>query len=104
MDVHWQDAGLERIHLHAAAAERAYGPVAARVLSLRLQHLRVAETLSELDLLACRCKPTKRPPGHVVIPIDDELELLLNPVAAKGGWTKANVVTIVAVRPIGEAA
>jgi|NGEPerStandDraft_5_1074534.scaffolds.fasta_scaffold17135_5 hypothetical protein len=104
MDMQWQDPGLERTHLHAAAAERAYGPLAARALSLRLQHIRVAETLSELELLACRCTPTGRPPGHIVILLDDELELLLNPKTAQGDWTNANAVTIVAVRQIGEAA
>lgn len=104
MDMQWQDPGLERTHLHAAAAERAYGPLAARALSLRLQHIRVVETLSELELLACRCTPTGRPPGHIVILLDDELELLLNPETAQGDWTNANAVTIVAVRQIGEAA
>ncbi|MFK0194235.1 hypothetical protein [Kitasatospora sp. NPDC090308] len=85
MRVDFADARLRDTCASDKAMVRAFGAVRARRLQLRLQHLRVAETLAELrDLGGRPHELTGDFKGSIAVSLDGPYRLVMRPLDANG--------------------
>ncbi|MCQ8195471.1 type II toxin-antitoxin system RelE/ParE family toxin [Streptomyces rugosispiralis] len=102
MRVHFANARLRDTCASDKAMVREYGAVRARRLQLRLQHLRVAETLAELRVLGGRPHElTGDRKGAIAVCLDGPYRLVMRPLDAEGNvieppidWASVHAVVI----------
>jgi proteic killer suppression protein len=81
VDVFYADRKLAAVCASMAKMTRAFGAVRARRVAMRLQQLRVAETLAELRLATGRCHElTEDRKGCVALDLDGPYRLVFEPV------------------------
>lgn len=81
MDVFFADRKLAAVCASMAKMARAFGAVRARRVAVRLQQLRVAETLAEIRLVTGRCHElVGGRAGCLALDLDGPYRLLFEPV------------------------
>lgn len=81
MEVFYADRKLAAVCASMAKMTRTFGTVRARRVAMRLQQLRVAETLAELRLATGRCHElTKERKNCLALDLDGPYRLVFEPV------------------------
>lgn len=101
MDLFFVDERLADVCASEREMKRMFGPLRARRLGVRLQQLRVAETLADLRLVTNRChKLTRDLRGYLALDLDGPYRLLFRALDAEGrptcpdDWSNVRAVLI----------
>jgi len=90
VDIFFSDESLADVCGPEREMRRAFGPLRARRLGVRLQQLRVAETLADIRLVTTRCHElTGDLHGYLALDLDGPYRLLFRPLDGAGQPVRA---------------